>query len=55
MENLIVKKTVKDLTGDLRVSGELVAALELKVRDFLKEAGDRAMANGRKTIMPMDL
>lgn len=55
MEKLIVGKTVKTLTGDLRISGELVAALELKVRDILKQAGDRAIANNRKTIMPVDL
>ena len=55
MERVIVAKNLKKLAGDLRVSGDLADAMDLKVKEILETAANRTVANGRKTILPADL
>jgi histone H3/H4 len=50
-----MKEAVKDLDEEIRVSGELAEALSAKTYTLLKDAKERAIANGRKTIKPEDL
>lgn len=51
----IKKIEVKELTGDLRVSSETFEVLDTKVKQLISQACERAVANGRKTVMPQDL
>lgn len=50
-----MKEAAKDMGEDIRVSGDLAEALSAKAYNLLKDAKDRAVANGRKTIKPEDL
>ena len=50
----MVKSQVKELT-ELKVSKDVYDALEEKVKQIIKEAEQRAKANGRKTLMAHDL
>jgi len=53
-----IKKTVKDLDKENSVSSvaeEVGLALERKVEEILRDAIDRAKANGRKTLQARDL
>jgi histone H3/H4 len=54
-EMLIVKSKLKTANPELNVAGDLADALNNKVVALLKEAGERAVANGRKTIKFTDL
>jgi len=51
---LLVKSEVKKVAA-IRVSGDLIPALEKKVTAMLKDAVSRAKANGRQTLRPADL
>jgi histone H3/H4 len=56
MADLIISKSkTKDAVKDCNVSGEFYDALDRKVRDLIKGAEKRALANGRKTVRPQDL
>lgn len=55
MANLIIKSNLKEVVKDMRVSSDLIDALNKKVEEILKKAAERAKANKRTTIMPHDL
>ena len=52
---LIVKSKIKNVISDLNVAAEVAPALNKKVHDLLKEASERAKANGRRTLQARDL
>jgi histone H3/H4 len=51
---LVVKSKIKEYT-ELNVGEEFSRAFEKKVEDLLKDAEERAKANGRKTIYARDI
>ena len=54
--DLIISKTrTKAASRKCNVSGEFYGALDLKVREMIKTAETRAIANKRKTLKPADL
>ncbi len=53
--DLIIKSKIKSAVPDLQVSGEVPEALNKKVLHMLKEASERAKANGRRTLQARDL
>ncbi len=55
MTDLIVKSKIKEAVSGLNVSSEVAEALNKKVKDMLKEAAERAKANGRRTLQARDL
>ncbi len=55
MVSLIVKSKIKDAVKDLNVAAEVAEALNKKVEQLLKEASERAKANGRRTLQARDL
>jgi histone H3/H4 len=53
---LIISKTrTKAASRKCNVSGDFYGALDKKVRDLIKTAETRAIANKRKTLKPADL
>jgi histone H3/H4 len=54
-EMIIVKTKIKDFAPGFNISGNVAEALDLKTKEILKNACERAQANGRKTIMAKDL
>ncbi len=53
---LIISKTrTKAASRKCNVSGDFYGALDLKVREMIKSAETRAIANKRKTLKPADL
>lgn len=55
MPNLIIKNNIKEAVPELQVSGDVPEALNKKVEHILKEASERAKANGRRTLYARDL
>jgi len=55
MVDLIVKSKIKEAVKELNVAGEVAGALNEKVLDLLKNAAERAKANGRRTLQARDL
>jgi histone H3/H4 len=55
MVELIVKSKIKSAVPELNVAEEVAAALNKKVEQILKEASERAKANGRRTLQARDL
>ena len=59
VQTLVVKSKIKELAQldgkHLNVSGEFTPKLTEKVESMIKEACERAKANGRNTIMAKDL
>jgi len=55
MVDLIVKSKIKEAVPDLQVSSEVPEALNEKVLKLLEEAGKRAKANNRRTLLARDL
>ena len=55
MVNLIIKSNIKEVVPDLSVAAEVADALNEKVEKILKEAAERAKANGRRTLQARDL
>ncbi len=54
--DLIISKTrTKAASRKCNVSGDFYGALDLKVREMIKSAETRAIANKRKTLKPADL
>ena len=53
--DLIIKSKVKSAVPDLQVSGDVPDALNKKVLQILKEASERAKANGRRTLQARDI
>jgi len=54
-ELLVVKSKLKDVVGEMNISGDVAEALSEEVANLLKKAAQRAEANGRKTIKAKDL
>jgi len=54
-DSLVVKAKIKDEAKGFNVSGDLADALSAKVSKIIKEACERAEANGRKTVMAKDI
>jgi len=53
---LIISKTrTKAASKKCNVSGDFYGALDKKVREMIKDAESRAIANKRKTLKPADL
>ena len=55
MTDLIVKSKIKEVVKDLNVAAEVAEALNEKVAQLLKDATERAKANGRRTLQARDL
>jgi histone H3/H4 len=54
--DLIISKTrTKAASKKCNVSGDFYGALDKKVRDMIRDAEIRAIANKRKTLKPADL
>jgi len=51
----VVKAKIRDAATDFNVSGDLADALDKKVEQLIKDACERAKANGRRTVMAKDL
>jgi histone H3/H4 len=51
---LVVKAKIKEIAQGFNVAGDVADVLEKKVTNLIKEACDRAKANGRKTLMGKD-
>ncbi len=54
-DSLVVRSKIKEFVGDFNVSGDFADALSKKVEMMVKEAVERAKANGRKTVQSRDL
>lgn len=52
---LIIKSKIKSAVPELSVAGEVADALNKKVNQILKDASERAKANGRRTLQARDL
>ncbi len=55
MANLIIKSNIKECVSELNVASDVADALNKKVEQLLKEASERAKANGRRTLQARDL
>lgn len=55
MAELIVKSKVKEACKGMNVATDVPERLNLKVENLLKEAVERAKANGRRTVQARDL
>ena len=55
VELIISKTRTKAAARGYNVSSDFYPALDKHVRMIIKEAGDRAKANKRKTLKPADL
>ena len=55
MADLIVKSKIREAVSGLNVSSDVPDALNKKVEALLKEATERAKANGRRTLQARDL
>ena len=53
--DLIIKSKIKSTVPDLQVSSDVPDALNKKVLQILKEASERAKANGRRTLQAKDI
>lgn len=54
MEMIVVKSKIKEVAGDVNVSGDLAEALNKAAVEMVKAAAQRADANGRKTVQAKD-
>lgn len=54
-DSVIVKSKIKEVASDHNVAGDFADALDEEVRQLVKDAAQRAEANGRKTLMAKDL
>jgi histone H3/H4 len=54
-EMIIIKTKIKDFAPGFNISGDVADSLDLKTKEILKNACERAQANGRKTVMAKDL
>ena len=52
---IIVRSRIKEIVGDLNVSGDFGDELEKKAIQLIKDACARAKANQRRTVMGKDL
>ncbi len=55
MVDIIIKSKLKEVVPDLNISSDVAETLNKKVNNLLKEAAERAKANGRRTLQARDL
>jgi histone H3/H4 len=55
VELIISKTRTKNASKKCNVSSEFYGALDKKVKEMIKDAEKRAVANKRKTLKPQDL
>jgi len=55
MTDLVVKSKIKSAVPELNVAGDVAEELNKKVEEILKQASERAKANGRRTLYGRDL
>ena len=55
VELIISKARTKNAAKKCNVSSDFYGALDKKVKDMIKDAEKRAVANKRKTLKPQDL
>jgi histone H3/H4 len=55
MVNLVIKSNIKKVAKNINIAGDVPAALNRKIEDVIKEAVQRAKANGRKTLQGKDI
>ncbi len=55
MVDLVIKSKIKSAVPDLNVASEVAEALNKKIEHLLKDASERAKANGRRTLQARDL
>ncbi|MBW3020700.1 DUF1931 domain-containing protein [Candidatus Woesearchaeota archaeon] len=53
--SVIVKAKIKEIAENFNIASDFSDALDKKVRAIIKEAAERAEANGRRTVMAKDL
>jgi histone H3/H4 len=53
--DIIIKSKIKDAVPELNVAAEVAPALNKKVLSLLKDAAERAKANGRRTLQARDI
>ena len=54
-ESLVVRSKIKDYVKDMNVSGDFSEALSRKCEQLIKDAIERAKANGRRTVQGRDI
>lgn len=54
-ESLVVRSKIKDFVKDMNVSGDFSEALSKKCEQLIKDAIERAKANGRRTVQSRDI
>ncbi|MCD4666868.1 DUF1931 domain-containing protein [archaeon] len=54
-ELLVVRSKLKDYAKGMNVSGDFADALSKKVEMLIKDACERAKANGRRTVQARDI
>ncbi len=55
MTDLIIKSKIKEAVKELQVASDVAEGLNKKIEKILQEAGERAKANGRRTLYARDL
>lgn len=55
MAKLIVISSIKKVARKINVASDVPAALNKKIEQIIKEAVQRAKANGRKTLQGRDI
>lgn len=53
--SIINRTKLKEIAGELSISGDFPELLEKEVEQIIKKAMERAVANNRKTLMGKDL
>ena len=53
--DMIISKSRTKASAGINVSGDFYGALDGAVRELIKNAEQRALDNGRKTLRPYDL
>ena len=52
---IVVKSKIKEVANGANVAGDFAAALNEMAVELVKKAGERAEANGRKTVQAKDV
>ncbi|MBU0958108.1 MAG: DUF1931 domain-containing protein [Nanoarchaeota archaeon] len=55
MTDIIIKSKIKEVVKDLNVAGDFPDALDEVVKELVLKAGERAKANGRRTLQAKDI
>ena len=55
MTDLIIKSKIREAVKDLNIASDVAEKLNEKVETLLKEAAERAKANGRRTLQGRDI